>query len=204
MLLVKVNAQKTAVVASCRTDAPWVDQAGVQHKLEGPGVRTAIRRRTPACTMTVLWTNTAKFGFVVTLMAMALLPVLPSYAANEDIFLQCEGEVRSRLLAFSDDQLETQQNGPADRRLHIQIRNTKRAVVMDHPSGEVLFGASQCKLSSLKVACEVDDGETSRQMFISRTSGNAMFEGYSQTSDEKSTLVVESYACIKEDREPLF
>jgi hypothetical protein len=68
----------------------------------------------------------------------------------------------------------------------------------------VLFGASQCKLSSLKVACEVNDGETSRQMFISRTSGDAMFEGYSQTSDEKSTLVVERYACVKEAREPLF
>jgi len=154
--------------------------------------------------MSVLWTNTGRFGFVATLMAMVLLPALPSYAANEEIFLQCDGEVRSRLLAFSNDQLETEQSGPANRRLHIQIRNTRRAVVMDHPSGEVLFGASQCRLSNLKVACEVDDGETSRQMFISRTSGNAMFEGYSQTSGEKSTLVVESYACIKEDREPLF
>ena len=154
--------------------------------------------------MTVLGTITRTLGLVATLSAMALLPVLPSYAANEDIFLQCDGEVHSRLLAFTDGQLETEESGPADRRLHIQIRNTKRAVVMDHPSGEVLFGASQCKLSKLKVACEVDDGDKSRQMFISRTSGNAMFEGYSQTSGKKSTLVVESYACIKEDREPLF
>ena len=154
--------------------------------------------------MTDFRTIIRKLGLVATMAAMAALPVLPSHAANEDIFLHCDGEVRSRLLAFTDDQLETEESGQADRRLHIQIRNTKRAVVMDHPSGEVLFGASQCKLSSLKVACEVDDGETTRQMFISRTSGNAMFEGYSQTSGEKSTLVVERYACIKEDREPLF
>jgi hypothetical protein len=154
--------------------------------------------------MTVLWTTTRRFGLVATLSALALLPLLPSQAATDDIILQCDGEVRSRLLAFTDNQLETEQSHPADRRIHIQIRSTKRAVVLDHPSGDVLFGASQCKLSSLKVACEVNDGETSRQMFISRTSGDAMFEGYSQTSDEKSTLVVERYACVKEAREPLF
>ena len=75
---------------------------------------------------------------------------------------------------------------------------------MNPPSGDLLFGTSQYKLSSLKVTCEAEDGDTSRQLFISRTSGNAILEGYSQTSDEKSTLVVESYVCIKEDREPLF
>ena len=74
--------------------------------------------------MTVLGTITRTLGVVATLSAMALLPVLPSYAANEDIFLQCDGEVHSRLLAFTDGQLETEESGPADRRLHIQIRNT--------------------------------------------------------------------------------
>ena len=71
-------------------------------------------------------------------------------------------------------------------------------------SGEVLFAPSQCKLSALKVACEINDGNSSRQVFISRTSGDAMFEGYSQATDERSTLVVERCACIKEAREPLF
>ncbi|MGC6454092.1 MAG: hypothetical protein ACON31_09285 [Candidatus Puniceispirillaceae bacterium] len=154
--------------------------------------------------MTVLRTITRKLGLATLVPAMTLVPLLTAQAANQDIILQCDGEARSRLLAFAKDDLEIEQSRPADRRIHIQIRNTKRAVVMDHPSGEVLFSASQCKLSSLKVACEMDEGETSRQMFISRTSGNAVFEGYSQTSDEKSTLVVERYACIKEDREPLF
>ena len=41
-------------------------------------------------------------------------------------------------------------------------------------------------------------------MFISRTSGDAVFEGYTETSDEKSALTVERYSCAKEDREPLF
>jgi len=159
---------------------------------------------TPASEMTVLWTITRKLGLFAMLSGMALSPVLPSHATNQSIILQCDGEVRSRLLVFSDDQLETEQSQPADRRIHIQIRNTKRAMVMDHPSGEVLFGASQCKLTNLKIVCEVDDGDTSRQMFISRTSGSAVFEGYSQSSEEKSTLVVERYACIKEAREPLF
>lgn len=75
--------------------------------------------------MTVLWTITRRLGLVATLSAMALLPMLPSYAGSEDTFLQCDGEVRSRLLAFTDNQLETGQSGPADRRLHIQLRSTK-------------------------------------------------------------------------------
>ncbi len=35
-------------------------------------------------------------------------------------------------------------------------------------------------------------------------SGDAIFEGYLQTTHKRSTLVVEGYACIKEEREPLF
>jgi len=125
-------------------------------------------------------------------------------AASEDIVLQCDGEARSRLLAFAGGQLETEESHPSDRRVHIQIRNTRRAIVMDHPSGDILFRASQCRLSELKITCEMDEDGTSRQMFISRTSGDAMFEGYSQTSDEKSTLVVERYACVREARDPIF
>lgn len=154
--------------------------------------------------MSVSQTITTKLGPAVILAAMTVLSVFPSYASNEDIYLQCDGEARSRLLAFTNDQLEIEQASPADRRLHIQIRNGRRAEVMNPPSGDLLFGTSQYKLSSLKVTCEAEDGDTSRQLFISRTSGNAILEGYSQTSDEKSTLVVESYVCIKEDREPLF
>jgi hypothetical protein len=41
-------------------------------------------------------------------------------------------------------------------------------------------------------------------MFISRTSGDAVFEGYSKTSDERSALIVERYSCVKEDREAVF
>lgn len=134
-----------------------------------------------------------------------LAPAAPAYAANEEsIVLQCSGEARSRLLAFSESELEVEERQHADRRIHIHIKNDKRATVMDHPSGEVLFAPSQCKLSALKVACEINDGNSSRQVFISRTSGDAMFEGYSQATDERSTPVVERYACIKEAREPLF
>ena len=56
----------------------------------------------------------------------------------------------------------------------------------------------------MKLACEAADDNHHRQMFISRTSGDAMFEGYTETSDEKSALVVDRYSCVKEDREPLF
>ena len=56
----------------------------------------------------------------------------------------------------------------------------------------------------MKLACEASDGNPQRQVFISRTRGDAVFEGYTETSDEKSALVVERYSCVKEDREPLF
>jgi len=84
------------------------------------------------------------------------------------------------------------------------MRNSKRVSVVDLQSGEVLFGPSQCRISTMKLACEAADDNHHRQMFISRTSGDAMFEGYTETSDEKSALVVERYSCVKEDREPLF
>ena len=137
-------------------------------------------------------------------MGLSALAFPAMAAVEENFVLQCAGEARSRLLAFSPGDLEVEERQDADRRIHIHIKNSKRATIMDHSSGEVLFGPSQCKLSDLKIACEIDDGNSSRQAFISRTSGDAMFEGYSQTSDEKSTLVVEHYACIKEAREPLF
>ena len=138
------------------------------------------------------------------LMAISALTGPATAAVGENFVRQCSGEARSRLLTFSPGDLEIEERRNSDRRIHIHIRNSGRATIMDHPSGEVLFGPSQCKLSELKIACEIDDGNSSRQAFISRTSGDAMFEGYSQKSDEKSTLVVERYPCVKGAREPLF
>ena len=56
----------------------------------------------------------------------------------------------------------------------------------------------------MKLACETSEDDHHRQMFISRTSGDAVFEGYTETSEERSALVVERYSCVKEDREPIF
>lgn len=155
-------------------------------------------------THTRLMTWLAGLALISSAMAVSVHVKSTHAAVEESFILQCSGEARSRLLAFSPGDLEIEERQDADRRIHIHIKNSRRATIMDHPSGEVLFGPSQCKLSDLKIACEIDDGNSSRQAFISRTSGDAMFEGYSQTSDEKSTLVVEHYACIKEAREPLF
>jgi len=142
------------------------------------------------------------------LSALIALLAMPQGAAaasrSLDIYLQCEGETRSRLLAFTAGKLETEDQRDADRRLRIEIRNSKRVSVVDLPSGEMLFGPSQCRISPMKLTCETADGNHHRQMFISRTSGDAVFEGYTETSDEKSALVVERYSCVKEDREPLF
>ena len=76
-----------------------------------------------------------------------LAPATPALALNEEsIVLQCTGEARSRLLAFSQSELEVEERQDSDRRIHIHIKNDKRAIVMNHPSGEVLFAPSQCKL----------------------------------------------------------
>jgi hypothetical protein len=142
---------------------------------------------------------------LITLACLGALAVhLPAMASARDIHLQCDGEVRSRLLAFSASDLETESNSKAGRRLQIEIRNGRRASVLDMPSGEILFGPSHCRISEMKLACEAGDDDHQRQMFISRISGDAVFEGYTQTSDEKSALTVERYSCVKEDREPLF
>ena len=138
------------------------------------------------------------------MLALAMPQGALSASRSLDVYLQCEGESRSRLLAFTAGSLETEEQRQADRRLRIEIRNTKRVSVVDLPSGEVLFGPSQCRISTMKVACETADGNHHRQMFISRTSGDAVFEGYTETSDEKSALTVERYSCANEDREPLF
>lgn len=124
--------------------------------------------------------------------------------ANQDIFLQCEGELRSRMLAFKMDELVTEERRDANRKIQIQIRNAKRATIVEHPSDKVLFSPGHCRVSPMKITCEMNNDTGMRQMFISRTSGDAIFEGYTKTSDEKSTLVVEHYSCIKEDRQPLF
>ena len=97
-------------------------------------------------------------------------------APADNVFLQCEGE----------------------------ICNTRRARIMEHPSGEVLFSPRQCKLSDMKIACEQDDDSGIRQLFISRTSGDAIFEGYSESEDQGSNLVVEHYICVKQAHEVLF
>ena len=76
---------------------------------------------------------------------------------------------------------------------------------MDHSSGDVLFTPRQCKLSDLKIACEHDDDDEGiRQLFILRTSGDAIFEGYNESGDKKSNLVVGNYVFVKEAREALF
>ena len=56
----------------------------------------------------------------------------------------------------------------------------------------------------MKIACEQDDDSGLRQLFISRTSGDAIFEGYSESGDQRSNLVVEHYICVKQAREALF
>ena len=141
---------------------------------------------------------------VALLLGTAALPLAQAKAQTQAIYLQCEGETRSRLLAFTAGDLRTEEQRSADRQIKIEIRNGKRASVLDMPSGEILFGPSHCRISEMKLACETSEDGHHRQMFISRTSGDAVFEGYTQTSDEKSALVVERYNCVKEDREPLF
>jgi hypothetical protein len=122
----------------------------------------------------------------------------------DDVFLQCDGEVRTRQLAFQLGELEIEEFTPARRVLQIEIKSARRARIMDHTSGDVLFTPRQCKLSDLKIACEHDDDDGIRQLFISRTSGDTIFEGYSESGDKKSNLVVEHYVCVKEAREALF
>ena len=56
----------------------------------------------------------------------------------------------------------------------------------------------------MKLACETSEDDHHRQMFISRTSSDAVFEGYSETSDERSALIVERYSCVKEDHKAIF
>ena len=141
------------------------------------------------------------------LFSLALLGGVPSAAAataTTDVHLQCEGETRSRLLAFTATDIKTEERRKAERRLHIEIRNGKRATIIDMPSAKVLFGPSQCRVSDMKLACETSEDDHHRQMFISRTSGDAVFEGYSETSDERSALIVKRYSCVKEDREAVF
>ena len=54
----------------------------------------------------------------------------------------------------------------------------------------------------MKIACQDDKHGGIRQ--ISRTSGDAVFEGYSEDGDKQSNLVVEHYVCVKQAREVLF
>lgn len=131
-------------------------------------------------------------------------PASDASAATHDIHLQCDGETRSRLLAFTATDLKIEERQEATRRLRIEIHNGTHATIIDTPSDEVLFGHSQCHISAMKVACEASDDEHHRQIFVSRTSGDTVFEGYTQTSDERSALVVERYRCIKENRELIF
>ena len=147
---------------------------------------------------------------LVLLLAFTLLPgviAMPATSALADmqgVHLQCDGETRSHLLAFVAGDIRTEARRDAERQIRIEIRNERHASVLDMPSGEVLFAASQCRISAMRLTCETSEDGHHRQMFISRTSGDAVFEGYTQTSDEKSALVVERYHCVKEDRERLF
>ena len=56
----------------------------------------------------------------------------------------------------------------------------------------------------MKLACEAADDNHHRRIFSPHTSGDAVCEGYSETSDEKLALAVERYSCVKENREPLY
>ena len=79
------------------------------------------------------------------LFSLALLGAAPSASAaavTQDIHLQCECEARSRLLAFTATDIKTEERRKAERRLRIEIRNGKRAAILDMPSAEVLFGPS--------------------------------------------------------------
>ena len=144
------------------------------------------------------------------LLAVALVSGTATASASDaspainDIHLQCDGETRSRLLAFTAADLKIEERHKATRRIRIEIDTAKSATIIDAPSDEVLFAPSQCDLSPMKVACEARDDDEHRQIFVSRTSGDTVFEGYSQTSDERSALVVERYQCIKENRELIF
>ncbi|MEC8805831.1 MAG: hypothetical protein VXX27_03900 [Pseudomonadota bacterium] len=152
-----------------------------------------------------MMTYRVKMTVLPTLLLLLAMPQGTAHASRSlDVYLHCDGETRLRLLAFSAGNLEAEDQRQADRRLRIEIRNSKRVSVVDLPSGEVLFGPSQCRISTMKLACEAADDNHHRQMFISRTSGDAMVEGYTETPDEKSALVVERYSCVKEDRETLF
>ena len=131
-------------------------------------------------------------------------PVSNASAMTSDIHLHCEGETRSRLLAFTATDLKIEERQKATCQIRIEIQNGRRATIIDTPSDEVLFAPSQCHLSAMKVTCEARDDNHHRQIFVSRTSGDTVFEGYSQTSDERSALVVERYQCIKENRELIF
>ena len=91
---------------------------------------------------------------VTSVSAIANTPV-------DDVFLQCDGEVRTRQLAFQLGEQEIEEFTPARRLLQIEIRSARRARIMDHTSGDVLFTPRQCKLSDLKIACEHDDDEAS-------------------------------------------
>ena len=123
----------------------------------------------------------------------------------DDFFLQCDGEVHTHQLAFQLGEQEIEEFTPGRRLLQIEIKSARRACIMDQTSGDVLITPRQCKLSDLKIACEHDDDDEGiRQLFISCTSGDAIFEGYSESGDKKSNLVLEHYVCVKEAREALF
>ena len=99
------------------------------------------------------------------LFSLALLGGVPAAAAakaQQDIHLQCEGETRSLLLAFTATDIKTEERRKAERRLHIEIRNGKRATILDMPSTEVLFGPSQCRVSDMKLACETSEDDQHR------------------------------------------
>jgi hypothetical protein len=114
-------------------------------------------------------------------------------------------EARSRLLAFSQSELEVEERQDSDRRIHIHIKNDKRATVMDHPSG----GGAVCALAMQAVEAESPPARSMTAIVAARSLSRVpaampCSRGYSQATDDRSTLVVERYACIKEAREPLF
>ncbi|MGB2159292.1 MAG: hypothetical protein ACPH8C_03195 [Candidatus Puniceispirillaceae bacterium] len=56
------------------------------------------------------------------LCGLTALPSTNAMATTQEIHLQCDGETRSRLLAFTASDLKTEVRLVAERRLRIEIR----------------------------------------------------------------------------------
>ncbi len=86
--------------------------------------------------------------------ALMAASVAHAEAPADDVFLQCDGEIRTRELAFQFGELEIRVD-----------RNSQCAPRADYGPSLVLFTPGQCKLSDMKIACEDDKHGGIRQPF---------------------------------------